>query len=125
MHALKSHKLIRRRRIRRRLHVRRSVIGTDSRPRLSVFRSGWHIYCQIIDDHEGHTIAAASTLEEDIRAAGKNYATVDAAKQIGKLIAARALEKGIKMVVFDRGPYKYHGRIKALADGAREGGLKF
>lgn len=122
---MKARKLTQRRRIRRKLHVRRSVIGTEARPRLSVFRSGRHLSCQIINDHESHTLVAASTLEKDIRAAGKNCATVEAAKQLGKLIAARALEKGIKMVVFDRGYAKYHGRIKALADGAREGGLKF
>ncbi len=122
---MKAQKLIERRRIRRKLHVRRTVVGTETRPRLSVFRSGRHISCQLVNDYDSHTLAAASTLEKDIRAAGKNCSTVEAAKQIGKIIAARAIEKGIKMVVFDRGSYKYHGRIKALAEGARAGGLKF
>jgi large subunit ribosomal protein L18 len=122
---LKAQKLIQHRRTRRRLHVRKSVVGTTERPRLSVFRSGRHLSCQLIDDHEGHTLAAASTLEKDIRGATRNCATVKIAKEMGKLIAARAVAKGIKMAVFDRGPYKYHGRIKALAEGAREGGLKF
>jgi len=123
--ALKAQKLIQRRRIRRKQHVRKSVIGTEVRPRLSVFRSGRQLYCQLVNDYEGHTLAAASTLEKDFKTSGRNCATVETAKAMGKVIASRALEKGIRMVVFDRGSYKYHGRIKALAEGAREGGLKF
>ncbi len=95
------------------------------RPRLSVFRSSKQIYAQIIDDTRGTTIAAASSLEKDSRSSLKTGATVEAAKKIGELIARRAVEAGISEVVFDRGGYMYHGRIKALADGAREGGLKF
>lgn len=94
----------------------------NGRPRLSVFRSSKHIYAQIIDDVQGVTLAAASTLEETFGGKGGN---VDGAAEIGKLVAQRALEKGVKDVVFDRGGYIYHGRIKALADGAREGGLNF
>ncbi len=94
----------------------------NGRPRLSVFRSSKHIYAQIIDDVQGVTLAAASTMEKDFGGKGGN---VDGATEIGKLVAQRALEKGVKDVVFDRGGYIYHGRIKALADGAREGGLNF
>lgn len=105
--------------------MRKHVFGTAARPRLAVFRSGKHIYCQIIDDVEGTTLAAASSVEKDVRAGKRNCATVEIAKAIGKLAASRAAEKGVKAVVFDRRSYKYHGRIKALAEGAREGGLKF
>lgn len=100
--------------------MRRKVNGTPARPRLAVFRSAKHIYAQLIDDTVGHTIAAASTLE--FNAEGSK---TDAAKQVGELIAKKALEKGISQVVFDRGGNLYHGRIKALADGAREAGLDF
>jgi len=103
-----------------RLKLRRSGGG---RPRLSVFRSSKHIYAQVIDDLKGSTVAAASSLEKDMRS--KTGANVDAAKAVGKLVAQRAIEKGVKSVVFDRGGYLYHGRIKALADAAREGGLQF
>ena len=89
-----------------------------------MFRSSKHIYAQVIDDLKGATLAAASSLEKDMRAV-KTGANVDAAKAVGKLVAERAIEKGVKDVVFDRGGYLYHGRIKALADAAREGGLKF
>ena len=95
------------------------------RPRLSVFRSGLHIYAQIIDDAAGTTIAAASTVDKSLKTSLKTTANIEAAKAVGKLIAERAKEKGIKDVVFDRGGYLYHGRIKALADAAREGGLNF
>ena len=95
------------------------------RPRLSVFRSSKQIYAQVIDDTRGITVAAASSLEKDNRSSLKTGATVEAAKKIGELIARRAVEAGINEVVFDRGGYMYHGRIKALADAAREGGLKF
>ncbi len=111
---------------RRKARVRRSIRARAfGKPRLSVFRSSKQIYAQIIDDAEGATLVAASSLEKDQRAALKTGATVDAAKAIGKLIAERASQKGIKDVVFDRGAYMYHGRVKALAEGAREGGLNF
>jgi len=93
------------------------------RPRLSVFRSSKHIYAQVIDDTNGVTVAAASSMEKDVR--GKTGANVEAAKAVGKRVAERATAKGVKEVQFDRGAYLYHGRIKALADAAREGGLKF
>ena len=111
----------------RRLHrVRRSIKkAANGRPRLSVFRSSKQIYAQIIDDAKGATLAAASTLEKDLREQIKTGATVEAAAAIGKLIAQRAVEAGVKEVVFDRGAYIYHGRVKALADAAREGGLDF
>src|SRR4029077_13646955 len=103
-----------------RRHIRRAA---GDRARLSVHRSGKHIYAQVIDDVKGQTLASASSLEKDMRA--KSGANVDAAKAVGTLVAKRAVEKGVKDVVFDRGGYRYHGRIKALADAAREGGLKF
>jgi len=93
------------------------------RPRLSVFRSSKHIYAQVIDDAKGVTVAAASSMEKDVR--GKTGANVEAAKAVGKRVAERATAKGVQEVQFDRGAYLYHGRIKALADAAREGGLKF
>jgi large subunit ribosomal protein L18 len=108
--------------------VRRAIkraAGTGGRARLSVFRSSKHIYAQVIDDTHGETLAAASSLEKTLRDGAKTGANVDAAKAVGKLVAERALQKGIDAVVFDRGSYLYHGRIKALADAAREGGLKF
>jgi large subunit ribosomal protein L18 len=111
---------------RRKATVRRSVkLAAGGRARLSVFRSSKHIYAQVIDDVKGTTLAAASSLEKDMRGSLKTGANVDAAKAVGKLVAERAIEKGVKDVVFDRGGYLYHGRIKALADAAREGGLKF
>jgi large subunit ribosomal protein L18 len=109
---------------RRQATVRRAIKdAATGRARLSVHRSSKHIYAQVIDDLKGATVAAASSLEKDMRA--KTGANVDAAKAVGKLVAQRAVEKGVKDVVFDRGGYRYHGRIKALADAAREGGLKF
>ena len=102
--------------------LRRSAGG---RPRLSVFRSSKHIYAQIIDDLKGGTLVAASSMEKTLREAGKTGANVDAAKAVGKLVAERAVEKGVTSVVFDRGRYLYHGRVKALGDAAREAGLKF
>jgi large subunit ribosomal protein L18 len=99
--------------------------AAGERKRLSVFRSSKHIYAQVIDDGEGVTLAAASTAEKSAREGLKTGASVDAAKAVGKLIAQRAQEKGIKDVIFDRGAYLYHGRIKALAEAAREGGLNF
>ncbi len=111
---------------RRRARVRRSLkAAANGRLRLSVHRSSKHIYAQVIDDLKGVTLAAASTLEKIQRDGGKTGADVEAAKAVGKLVAERAAEKGIKNVVFDRGSYMYHGRIKALADAAREGGLNF
>ncbi len=111
---------------RRRARVRRSLKArAGGKPRLSVFRSSKQIYAQIIDDTKGATLASASSLEKDLRALLKNGATVDAAKQIGKLIAERATKAGVKEVVFDRGSYMFHGRVKAVAEGAREGGLEF
>jgi large subunit ribosomal protein L18 len=103
----------------------KSATERSGRARLSVFRSSKHIYVQLIDDAKGETLAAASTLEKPLREGAKTGANIDAAKAVGKLIAERAKEKGIKDVVFDRGGYLYHGRIKALADAAREGGLNF
>jgi large subunit ribosomal protein L18 len=111
-----------RRKQRTRIKIRRN---SGARPRLSVFRSGQHIYVQLIDDKAGLTVATASTLEKKQRTALKNGSTTAAASVIGTLIAERALKKGVKEVVFDRGGFKYHGRIKALAEAAREGGLSF
>jgi large subunit ribosomal protein L18 len=111
-----------RRKARIRTRIRRQA---GARPRLSVFRSGKNIYVQLIDDDKGVTIAAASTLEKDVRGGMKSGASQDAAKAVGKAIAERAIAKGIKDVVFDRGAYLFHGRVKALADAAREGGLSF
>jgi large subunit ribosomal protein L18 len=109
---------------RRKQRVRRNLRGNmPGRPRLSVFRSSKHIYAQVIDDATGHTMAAASTLEKDLKGKLKTGADKAAATEVGKLLAARAIKAGVSKVVFDRGAYRYHGRIKALADGAREGGL--
>ncbi|HZP83616.1 MAG TPA: 50S ribosomal protein L18 [Chthonomonadaceae bacterium] len=114
-------------RLRKKRHrrVRAKVSGTAERPRLNVARSLQHIYAQLIDDAAGHTLAAASSLDKSLRTQLKTGGDVAAAKEVGKLIAARAKEKGIQAVVFDRGGYKYHGRVQALAEGAREGGLQF
>jgi large subunit ribosomal protein L18 len=111
---------------RRTAKVRRNVRrAAGDRARLSVFRSSKHIYAQVIDDAKGQTLASASSLEKDVRGGGKTGANIEAAKAVGKLVAERASAKGVKDVVFDRGGYLYHGRIKALADAAREGGLNF
>jgi large subunit ribosomal protein L18 len=111
---------------RRKARVRRSIRAhAYGKPRLSVFRSSKQIYAQIIDDAKGVTLAAASSLEKDVRGSLKSGANVEAARTIGKQLAERATAAGIKDVVFDRGAYMYHGRVKALAEGAREGGLKF
>ena len=112
-------------RIRRHTRVRRKVEGTTARPRLNVFRSLTNIYAQVIDDLNGHTLAAASTQDAELREAVAGLKKVEAAKRVGTLVAERTKAAGINTVVFDRGGYKYHGRIKALADGAREGGLEF
>ena len=110
--------------IRNRIHqrIRRKLSGTAERPRLAVFRSVAHIYAQVIDDTAGATLVSASSIDKGARTKGGNVA---AAKLIGKLVAERAKEKGVKSVVFDRGGYQYHGRVKALADAAREAGLEF
>jgi large subunit ribosomal protein L18 len=111
---------------RRAQRIRRQVkAAANGRPRLSVFRSSKNIYAQIIDDVAGRTIAAASTMEKDLKGALKTGADAAAAAAVGKLVAERATKAGVSEVVFDRGPYIYHGRVKALADAAREGGLKF
>ena len=113
-------------RLRRKKRVRKKVFGTPERPRLSVYRSLKHIYVQVIDDTKGITLVAASTLDPALREQLKGIkGKIEAARLVGKLVAERALEKGIKKVVFDRGGFKYHGRVKALADGAREAGLEF
>jgi large subunit ribosomal protein L18 len=111
-----------RRRARLRYQLKQKSGG---RPRLSVFRSGKHIYAQVIDDGVGRTVAAASSIEKDLRGSLKTGADKDAATTVGKLVAERALAAGVSKVVFDRGPYLYHGRVKALAEAAREGGLSF
>ena len=113
-------------RARRRARLRYQIkVKGAGRPRLSVFRSGRHIYAQVIDDVAGKTVAAASTLEKDLRGSLKTGADKDAAVSVGKLVAERALAAGVSAVVFDRGPFLYHGRVKALAEAAREGGLSF
>ena len=105
--------------------IRVSIRGTGERPRLAVYRSLRHLYAQIIDDTKGVTVAAASSLEKDVKGTLKTGADKDAAAAIGKLIAERAIKAGVKDVVFDRGGYLYHGHVKELAEGAREGGLEF
>ena len=109
-------------RIKRHKRVRGKISGTAERPRLSVFRSESNIYAQIIDDVAGNTLVAASSVEKGFEGNGGN---IEAAKKVGAMVAERALQKGIEEVVFDRGGYVYHGRVQALAEGAREGGLKF
>lgn len=117
-------KTVRELRINRHRRVRQKIEGTPSKPRLAIFRSNRHMYAQLIDDRAGVTLAAASTMEPAIR--GKeNAGSVDAAKQVGQLVAERALEKGLNAAVFDRGGFRFHGKVKALADAAREKGLKF
>ena len=112
-------------RVVRHRRVRRKTSGTSQRPRLCVFRSLTNIYAQVIDDGSGHTIASASSLEPDIKSAVGKAPKGELSKMVGAAIAQRALMKGTTKVVFDRGGYKYHGRVKALADAAREGGLDF
>ncbi|MBF0247119.1 MAG: 50S ribosomal protein L18 [Alphaproteobacteria bacterium] len=115
-------KLMARRKQRNRAQIAKKAAG---RPRLSVHRTGKNIYAQVIDDVQGHTVAAASTLDKDLKSKIKTGADVTAAAEVGKLVAERAVKAGIKDVVFDRGGYRYHGRVKALADAAREAGLAF
>ncbi len=110
---------------RRHRRIRKKVNGTPERPRLAVFRSNQHIYAQVIDDVAQHTLAAASTLEPELRATLSSSSTCEASAAVGKLVAQRAVAKGIEQVVFDRGGNLYHGRVKSLADAAREGGLNF
>jgi len=119
--------MLRKRILRQRRHdrVRKKVGGTTERPRLAVYRSEHHIYAQVIDDTQGRTLAAASTLDPTIRGDVKYGGNVQAAKAVGSLVAQRASEQGIKKVVFDRGGFAYHGRVAALADAAREAGLDF
>ena len=105
--------------------VRKKVSGTTEKPRLNVFRSLKHIYVQVIDDNTGVTIASASTADKELKATVKNGSNIEAAKTVGAALAKRAISNGVKTVVFDRGGYIYHGRVKALADAIREGGLDF
>ena len=119
---LSSKELFKRRQMRNRVQLRRKANG---RPRLSVFRSSKHIYAQVIDDAEGRTLVAASSLDKDLKGQIKTGADKSAAEQVGKLVAERAKAAGLNEVVFDRGGYIHHGRVKALADAAREAGLKF
>lgn len=114
-----------RRQLRRRRHVRRGITGTSERPRLSVFRSSKHIYAQLIDDLKGVTLAAASSKTADVAKEVAYGGNIKAAKAVGKQLAEAAKSKGIAKAAFDRGHYRYHGRVKALADAAREGGLQF
>ncbi|MBN1487188.1 MAG: 50S ribosomal protein L18 [Anaerolineae bacterium] len=110
---------------RRHVHVRKRVHGTAERPRLNIYRSLNHIYAQVINDEVGHTLASASTLDKGVRDQVADLPKVEQAKVVGKVVAERALANGVKKIVFDRGGYKYHGRVKALADAAREAGLEF
>lgn len=112
-------------RLRKHVRVRKKVSGSQERPRMNVFRSLKNIYVQIIDDSTGNTLVSASTLDAALKGKVANGANKEAAKEVGKLIAVKAIEKGIKQVVFDRGGYIYHGRVKELADAAREAGLDF
>ena len=112
-------------RLRRHTRVRKTVFGTPERPRLAIFRSLSGIYAQIIDDVEGHTLVSASTIDHELNQQVNGLKKIEQARLIGKTVAERAKDKGIETVVFDRGGFRYTGRIKALADGAREGGLQF
>jgi large subunit ribosomal protein L18 len=120
-HQKRKHK----RQLRRRQHVRRKIVGTTERPRLTVFRSSKHIYAQLIDDLKGETLAAACSLTPEVHKDVAYGGNINAAKAVGKRLAEVAKEKGIAKAAFDRGHYRYHGRVKALADAAREGGLQF
>lgn len=123
---MKAEKRLAKRKVRRGFRVRNRVRrDAHGRPRLSVFRSNRHIYVQVIDDAAGHTLAAASTMESGVAGPGKVAADRESASKVGQLIAERAQEKGISEVVLDRGPFRYHGRVAALAEAAREAGLKF
>ncbi|MBU2611145.1 MAG: 50S ribosomal protein L18 [Chloroflexi bacterium] len=112
-------------RIRRHARVRKQIAGSAQRPRLNVFRSLSEMYAQVIDDQAGHTLVSASTIDSELRSKMKGLNKTDQARLVGKTIAERAKSKGVKLVVFDRGGFRYTGRVKAVADGAREGGLEF
>ena len=112
-------------RLKRKKRIRKKLSGTKEKPRLSVFRSSKHVYAQIVDDTEGHTLVAASSVEKQVKEQPKFDNKVDVANFVGKLLAERATGKGIKKVVFDRNGFLYHGRVKAVSDGAREAGLEF
>jgi large subunit ribosomal protein L18 len=112
-------------RLRRHRRVRKHVVGTSERPRLNVFRSLRHIYAQVIDDSQKCTLVSASTVDQEVKAQLQGMSKTEQAQVVGKVLAKRALSQGIGQVVFDRGGYRYHGRVKALADAAREGGLDF
>lgn len=112
-------------RVARHARVRKKVSGTPERPRLNVFKSNMNVYAQLIDDVAGNTIVSASTLDKELKGTLENTGNVEAAKAVGTLVAKRALEKGINTVVFDRSGYIYHGKVKALAEAAREAGLEF
>lgn len=110
---------------RRHLRVRKKIVGTQERPRLSFHRSNKYIYVQLIDDVKGHTLLSASTIQASFKEGSKNTWSIEAAKKLGQEAAKNAIAKGIKSVVFDRGGFKYHGKVSAFAEGAREGGLDF
>lgn len=112
-------------RLKRKKRIRKKLMGTGNRPRLCVFRSAKHIYAQVIDDTLGQTLVAASSLEKTVRENSESKNKLNAANAVGKIIGQRAMEKGVKKIVFDRNGFLYHGRIKAVSDGAREAGLKF
>ena len=112
-------------RLRRHKRIRKRVFGAPERPRLNVFRSHGHIYAQVIDDERGHTLLSASTIDSEVKPRLNGLNKIEQARVVGKVLAERALSQGVETVVFDRGGYKYHGRVKALADAAREGGLDF
>ena len=120
-----SPKLKAKRRLRRRRHIRRSLRGTAERPRITIYRSLSHMHAQVIDDDQGKTLCSASTLQKDVAGGLKGAGNCAAAEAVGKALAERALEKGVKKVVFDRNGFRYHGRVKALADAARAAGLEF
>ena len=120
-----SSALRKRARLKRKKRIRKKILGTQERPRLSVFRSSQHIYAQIIDDTRGHTLIAASSVEKTVKEQPKFNNKVAEANYVGKLLGARAVAKGVKKVVFDRNGFLYHGRVKAVSDGAREAGLNF
>ncbi len=112
-------------RLKRKKRIRKKLVGTANQPRLCVFRSAKHIYAQVIDDSIGQTLAAASSLEKTVRESSEAKNKLNAANAVGKIVGQRALEKGVKKIVFDRNGFLYHGRIKAVSEGAREAGLKF
>jgi large subunit ribosomal protein L18 len=120
-----KHKDKKEQRRKRHLRVRSAISGTPERPRLAVFRSEKHIYAQLIDDSKGVTLVSASTVDKDVKGSIDKSWNIDAAKKVGELLAKKAKDKGITNVVFDRGGFKFHGRVKSLAEGARAGGLQF